>query len=117
MSIIRDEDFIPRRSKGFSEMPASMQQGCIEAGLAEMYSISDSIHLQDDCFVCGKKLKTPYVYWHGMTRGLSLHPECVPKLAAGICRDAGEIYGELPGPATAEGAAWLLSKYPDDPKE
>jgi hypothetical protein len=40
-------------------------------GLAEALSNVEMADIEDDCFVCGQKLATPYVCQHGPARFLA----------------------------------------------
>jgi hypothetical protein len=42
--------------------------------------------LTDDCFLCGKKLTVPFVFWRGLS-SICLHPECAGRLGSSLVRD------------------------------
>lgn len=43
------------------------------------------------CFLCGKNLRDPAVYWMGATGEIYLHADCVPDLAVRMFRDVHAI--------------------------
>lgn len=76
MSIVTADEFTPRRSRGDDE----------DHNPWEAYEI------HDNCFLCGKRLTVPFVYWHGDYHkdgptSICLHPECVGKLCRGLLAD------------------------------
>ena len=52
-------------------------------GLAEPLNGLELCHIEDDCYLCGNKLMTPYVYWHCGDKGLSLGGICAPPARLG----------------------------------
>jgi hypothetical protein len=43
------------------------------------------------CFLCGRELHDPAVFWMGATAEVYLHADCVPDLAVRMFRDVHEI--------------------------
>ena len=67
----------------------------------------ECLTIEDECFKCGKKLTTPYIYWNGATGNLSLHPQCAAKLALGLVQDAHVLISGNPSSTEVDAAAWL----------
>jgi hypothetical protein len=80
------------------------KQMFLDSGMGEPFTESDAVQIADTCFICGKPLTLPYVYWSGCGEkvksgsveawedlGISLHETCARTLAKGILRDADEI--------------------------
>ncbi len=74
--VLLDPEVSDERKRQFREM-----------GWAESLNQMELCDIVDDCFLCGQKLTTPYVYWHGWLKGLSLHPRCAMELGFGLVQD------------------------------
>ena len=62
---------------------------------------------RDDCFHCGEKITTPYLYWQGAPKGVSLHQNCALKVALGLIQDAHERTKGKPPESERDAALWL----------
>ena len=91
--IVRAEDFIAQPHPVLNEpgLPDEMKRHFKELGLTDTLNRVECLDIVDDCFFCGKKLSTPYVYWNGGTGSLSLHAKCSAKLALGLAQDASAV--------------------------
>jgi hypothetical protein len=110
MSLIREQDFIPKRPDWVADpaMSETEKAKLIEMGLAEPLSRVECNEIHDDCLVCGQKLTTPYVYWQVHHMAMSLHPKCAAKLALGLAQDAQDaLEGTRGGGVNA--AEWLTT--------
>lgn len=114
MSLIREQDFIPKRPDWLADpsMPEAEKAKLMEMGLAEPLSRVECNEIHDDCFACGQKLTTPYVYWQLHDTAMSLHPNCAAKLALGLAQDAREAMEGNRGEAV-NGAEWLVTYAQD----
>ena len=88
--IVRSEDFVPRPPSWEDDpsVSAELKQELRERGMADPLSRVECLEIVDECFNCGEKLTTPYIYWQGATGNLSLHAKCAAKLALGLSQDA-----------------------------
>ena len=89
------------------ELPDALKAKLRADGLAKPLSGLELCHIEDDCFVCGNKLTTPYVYWDGATKGLSLCRICGPRLALGLAEDSHELATGERGQANTDATGWL----------
>lgn len=112
MSVIRSEDFEPRRPEWVSDphFDDLLKKELIARGMAEPLSGVECVELEDDCWYCRQKLTTPYVYWNN-ERSLSLHAACAARLAAGLAQDAQEILSGGRGDGKVSGAKWLARHF------
>jgi hypothetical protein len=44
-----------------------------------------------ECFLCGRVLRDPAVFWMGATTDIYLHPHCVTEFAIALFRDLSEL--------------------------
>lgn len=91
--IVRSEDFVPRPPswEDDTSVSAELKQELRERGMADPLSRVECLEIVDECFNCGEKLTTPYIYWQGATGNLSLHAKCAATLALGVTKDAFQI--------------------------
>jgi hypothetical protein len=74
--------------------PADKRYLAEEMGMGDESADCDAMYLDSKCFNCGEVLSSPYIYWHGEDKGISLHPKCAVNLAKGILRDVEEARGK-----------------------
>lgn len=60
--------------------------------MADPLSRVECLEIVDDCFNCGEKLTTPHIYWQGATANPSLHAKCARDLAAGLEKEARDVF-------------------------
>lgn len=107
--IVRAEDFEAKTHPVLLEpgLPEEMRLDFKARGMADTMNGVECMEIVDECFYCGKKLTTPYVYWQGMPQSISLHQQCAARLALGLAQDG---YAAAKGakPETERDAAkWL----------
>lgn len=90
-------------------MSAELKQELRDHGLADPYSRVECLEIVDECFNCGEKLTTPYVYWQGATGNLSLHPKCAAKLALCLGKDSFSIQMKRDVSSDSEAASALTT--------
>lgn len=107
--IVRSEDFVPRPPSWEDDpsVSAELKQELRERGMADQLSRVECLEIVDECFNCGEKLTTPYIYWQGATGNLSLHAKCAADLALGVTKDAFEIHSSRAAASDEEVAAAL----------
>lgn len=110
MSLIREQDFIPKHPDWMSDpaMPEAEKSKLAAMGFAEPLSRVECNEIHDDCFKCGEKLTTPYVYWQLSETSVSLHPHCAARLALGLAQDARDALEGKRGEAV-DAADWLTA--------
>ncbi|MBX7208661.1 MAG: hypothetical protein K1X78_10135 [Verrucomicrobiaceae bacterium] len=110
MSLIREQDFIPKHPDWMTDpdLTDAEKSKLAAMGFAEPLSRVECNEIHDDCFKCGEKLGTPYIYWQFMEMGISLHPHCAAKLALGLAQDARDALEEKRGEAV-DAAVWLTT--------
>ena len=107
--IITAKDFETKTPEWVNDpdLPDALKAQFRADGLAEPLNGLELCHIEDECFVCGNKLTTPYVYWDGSKKGLSLCRTCAPRLALGLAEDAHELStGQRSGTKT-DSTDWL----------
>jgi hypothetical protein len=107
--IVRSEDFIPRTHPVLLEpdLPVEIKIFLKQGGMAEPMNRMECCDVDDDCFHCGEKLTTPYLYWQGAPKSVSLHQKCALKVALGLIQDAHELTKDKPSESERDAAAWL----------
>ena len=107
--IVRSEDFQLRPPKWTEDSSVSddLKSKLAEHGLAEPMNEVECVDIVDECFHCGQKLSTPYVYWQGALHSLSLHPKCATDLALGLIQDSCEIATGSPTKSERDAVEWL----------
>lgn len=107
--IVRAEDFEYRPSSLIADpnAPQDLKNFFKESGMAEPYNNVDCLELVDECFKCGEKLTTPFVYWNGGTGSLSMHPYCAADLAHGLAQDAFAVSKGRRPDSGREAVKWL----------
>lgn len=87
--IVRSEDFEAKTHPILLEpgLPDGLKQDLRTLGMADTMNGVECMEIVDDCFYCGKKLTTPYVYWQGAPQSISLHTQCAARLALGLAQD------------------------------
>ena len=107
--IVRSEDFELRPPKWTedSSVADDLKSQLAEHGLAEPMNEVECMNIVDECFHCGQKLSTPYVYWQGALQSLSLHPKCATDLALGLIQDSYELDTCKPAGTERAAVAWL----------
>lgn len=87
--IVRSEDFEAKTHPVLLEpgLPEEFKRELKARGMADTMNGVECMEIVDECFSCGKKLTTPYVYWQGLPHALSLHPQCAARLALGLAQD------------------------------
>ena len=107
--ILRADHFEARPHEILSDPDLSdeMKRHFKELGLADMASQVELHDIVDECFKCGEMLTTPYIYWHGAGRGLSLHPKCAAALALGLAQDMHEFDTGKRSKDETDAAQWL----------
>jgi hypothetical protein len=76
-------------------------------GMADMLNRVECLEIVDECFYCGGKLTTPYIYWNGAVGALSLHPACAARLALGLTQDAYGVAKGAKAISERDAAQWL----------
>jgi hypothetical protein len=106
--IVRSEDFVPRPPAWEDDpsVSAELKQELWGHGFAEEQSRVECLEIKDECFNCGEKLTTPYVYWQGATANLSLHTKCASQLASGLSQDAFESAKGSPSESGSDATRW-----------
>ncbi len=89
------------------DLPEGLKKIFHADGLAEPLNGLELCHLEDECYLCGNKLTTPYVYWHCGDKGLSLCGICAPRLALGLAEDSQELRTGKRCIANIEATDWL----------
>lgn len=84
-----------------------MKRELRERGWADSLNGMEMCDVVDDCFHCGQKLGTPYVYWHGWTGSVSLHPRCAMRMAFGMAQDAFQSVKGSRATTEMEVAKWV----------
>lgn len=81
--IVRSEDFLtlPPEWMADTTVSAELKQKLRERGMAEAQSRVECLEIVVDCFNCGEKLATPYIYCHGVTGTFSLQVKCALDVA------------------------------------
>jgi hypothetical protein len=89
MSVVRQEDFEPKHPEWVTDptVSAKHKHELLKAGFGEAWTWTQYSEMDDDCFLCGNKLTTPFVFWRGMTKTLCLHPQCAGHLGGALTRD------------------------------
>ena len=107
--LIRAEDFEAHAHPVLSEpeLPDEMKLHFKELGLAATRNNVECLEIVDECFHCGEKLTTPYIYWQGDPRSISLHPKCAMKLALGLVQDTHEAANGKRAESERQAAIWL----------
>ena len=107
--IVRSEDFQLRSPKWTEDSSVSddLKSQLAEQGLAEPMNEMECMDIVDECFHCGRKLSTPYVYWQGALQSLSLHPKCAIEMALGFVQDGYEATKGHRAESERHAAAWL----------
>jgi hypothetical protein len=107
--IVRPEDFIPCTSPILldPDIPEEMKLHFKNAGMAESTLGTDCLEIVDDCFHCGEKLTTPYIYWQGAPESISLHQKCALKMILGLTQDAYMIAKGLTPASDKDAVRWL----------
>jgi len=99
MGLVTEESF-EYKLPGYVTDPDWSEEEKRQYGLDECEKHADieAIELHDRCFVCGKPLWVPYVFWRGSdgnTEGeakvISMHEGCARSLGKKITRDADKI--------------------------
>lgn len=49
------------------------------------------LEMDDNCFVCGKLLSTPFVFWNGPVKNACFHPACAGSFGGAMTRDFLEV--------------------------
>jgi len=114
--IVRSEDFEARHPEWLKdeEIPEELKR-CLEAsGMGEPTNSVECLEIVDECFKCGGKLTTPYVYWNGAAGSISLHPACAARLSLGLAQDSHELAAGTRCKIAAEAAEWLRSVAQND---
>lgn len=109
--IVRTEDFEARPPAWMEDPTVSteLKEELRERGMADSASRVDCLEIVDDCFNCGEKLTTPYIYWHGATGTLSLHAKCAVDLVMGLAQDAHQMEAPNDAPTRQAAARWIES--------
>jgi hypothetical protein len=107
--IVRADDFIPRTHPLLldPEAPEEFKRHFQETGMAPTLNKVECLEIVDDCFHCGEKLTTPYVYWQGDPGSISLHQKCALKLILGLTQDAYELANFSAIASKREAIQWL----------
>ena len=110
--IITSKDFEVKTPEWVTDpdLPEALKAQFHADGLAEPLNGLELCHIEDDCFVCGRKLTTPYVYWDGCNKGISICQSCAPRLALGLAEDAYELATGQRSAAPIDVTDWL-GKY------
>jgi hypothetical protein len=107
--IITSKDFEVKTPEWVTDpnLPEGLKAQFRADGLAEPLNGLELCQIEDDCFVCGRKLTAPYVYWDGCNKGISLCQTCAPRLALGLAEDAYELASALRSKAKTDATDWL----------
>ena len=107
--IVRSDDFEARHPEWLSDeaVPQELKQTLQASGMGEPTNSAECLEIVDECFKCGGKLTTPYVYWNGAAGSISLHPACATKLSLGLAQDSHELATGTRCKIAAEAADWL----------
>jgi hypothetical protein len=92
------------------DVPEEMKRHFRRLGWAEPYNRVECLEIVDECFHCGEKLKTPYIYWQGWAGGISLHPRCAMRMGSGWCkRCIRSRRANVPNPSVTRQLGWISS--------
>jgi hypothetical protein len=107
--LVRSEDFEVHTHPVLLEpgLPDEMKQHFREMGMAPSLNRVEMLEIVDECFHCGEKLTTPYVYWQGDPKGLSVHTQCAMKMALGLLQDVYESSKGQRAESERDAAKWL----------
>ena len=108
--IVRAEDFEVRHPEWISDPTITPDtRELLEAmGVDEPLNRVECLDVVDECFKCGEKLTTPYIYWNMAKGGVSLHPRCAARLALGLVQDACELAKGKRADTEPDAVDWLM---------
>lgn len=93
MGLLTEKDF-----QRDTERELDRYQTLIELGVSEDAALAGAAdsggpwtlwhHIPSDCFLCGRKLLLPFIYWHGGNdQMIGLHIQCGEHFIEGITKD------------------------------
>ena len=88
--VVTDQHFIPEPPDWVTdpEVDRELKRMFMEDfGLGKEASWADHMFIDSKCFICEQVLEIPYIYWDGLGKGISFHPQCGQRFIAGIYRD------------------------------